>query len=102
MDRRRQTQLNGIIDTLRRKFEDLDSRHMGGDADAAGWLVGNGPEVAEALRRVKEGTYGECADCNGRIPLSRLRARPEAVRCVQCQSRREQQGGPRLHVWMPG
>ncbi|MEU4835337.1 TraR/DksA C4-type zinc finger protein [Streptosporangium sp. NPDC023615] len=45
--------------------------------------------VLEALRRMDEGCYGLCADCGGPVPESRLEARPEAARCVQCQSRRE-------------
>lgn len=45
--------------------------------------------VLEALRRMDEGDYGLCADCGAPVPESRLEARPEAARCVPCQSRRE-------------
>ncbi|MFJ2031420.1 TraR/DksA family transcriptional regulator [Streptosporangium sp. NPDC087985] len=45
--------------------------------------------VLEALRRLDEGLYGLCADCGGPVPEGRLEARPEAVRCVRCQSERE-------------
>ncbi|SFJ67052.1 transcriptional regulator, TraR/DksA family [Streptosporangium canum] len=45
--------------------------------------------VLEALKRLDEGLYGLCADCGGPVPEGRLEARPEATRCVQCQSRRE-------------
>ncbi|MFI6507550.1 TraR/DksA family transcriptional regulator [Streptosporangium sp. NPDC050855] len=45
--------------------------------------------VQEALTRMDEGRYGLCADCGGAVPESRLEARPEAARCMQCQSRRE-------------
>ena len=48
-------------------------------------------EALEALRRLDEGTYGSCADCELVIPEKRLRARPEATRCIDCQSVREQQ-----------
>ncbi|GAA0920506.1 TraR/DksA family transcriptional regulator [Nonomuraea longicatena] len=45
--------------------------------------------VVEALGRVDDGTYGECVDCRKPVPEGRLEARPEAARCVQCQSRKE-------------
>src|SRR5262250_2931366 len=40
--------------------------------------------VLDALDRVEHGTY---ADCGSQIPEGRLDARPEAVRCVKCQSK---------------
>jgi len=30
-----------------------------------------------------------CVECEKRIPQKRLKARPEAVRCVECQARKE-------------
>ncbi|GAT67733.1 TraR/DksA C4-type zinc finger protein [Planomonospora sp. ID91781] len=45
--------------------------------------------VLEALRRIDDGCYGLCVDCGRPVPEGRLEARPEASRCVQCQSRRE-------------
>lgn len=45
--------------------------------------------VDDALHRIDDGTYGECMDCGGDIPRARLEAYPTAVRCTQCQSRRE-------------
>lgn len=41
-------------------------------------------QVARALRKLEEGTYGLCDDCGGPIPLERLEARPRSVRCVKC------------------
>ena len=46
-------------------------------------------EVLEALRRIQDGSYGKCADCGKPIPEGRLEARPEAARCVACQSKRD-------------
>jgi DnaK suppressor protein len=46
-------------------------------------------EVLDALRRIQEGSYGRCADCGRPIPDGRLEARPEAARCVACQSKRD-------------
>ncbi len=45
--------------------------------------------IVAALRRLDEGSYGRCADCDRAVPEGRLQARPEAARCVQCQARRE-------------
>jgi DnaK suppressor protein len=45
--------------------------------------------VLDALRRLDQGTYGQCVDCGGVVPEGRLEARPEAARCVQCQSKAE-------------
>jgi DnaK suppressor protein len=46
-------------------------------------------EVLNALQRIQEGTYGTCVDCGAPIPEGRLEARPEASRCVSCQSKRD-------------
>ncbi|MDR2756829.1 MAG: TraR/DksA C4-type zinc finger protein [Planctomycetaceae bacterium] len=41
-------------------------------------------QVNEALVRIKEGTYGICDSCGGRIPKIRLNFLPYAALCVQC------------------
>lgn len=46
-------------------------------------------EVLEALERVEAGAYGRCVDCGNPVPDGRLDARPEAARCVKCQSKLE-------------
>lgn len=38
-----------------------------------------------ALDALEAGTYGVCVDCGAEIPEGRLRALPDAVRCVPCQ-----------------
>jgi RNA polymerase-binding transcription factor DksA len=45
--------------------------------------------VMDALVRLERGVYGLCADCDKPIPEGRLDARPEAARCVGCQSKRD-------------
>lgn len=45
--------------------------------------------LAEAMDRLREGTYGLCADCGCEIPERRLRALPTATLCVRCQEARE-------------
>jgi DnaK suppressor protein len=41
-------------------------------------------ELAAAQERLASGTYGRCDQCGRNIPSDRLRARPEARRCVRC------------------
>ena len=45
--------------------------------------------VMDALVRIDHGSYGMCGDCAKPIPEGRLDARPEAARCVACQSKRD-------------
>lgn len=42
--------------------------------------------VAAALERVASGAYGRCVDCGHPVPEGRLEARPDAARCIACQS----------------
>ncbi len=45
--------------------------------------------ASQALARLREGTYGLCADCDAEIPFDRLKAEPWALRCVACETARE-------------
>lgn len=45
--------------------------------------------IDEALLRVKDGTYGICAECEIDISEKRLEAVPFAKLCVECQSKQE-------------
>jgi RNA polymerase-binding transcription factor DksA len=40
--------------------------------------------IQAALERIAAGTYGICASCSEEIGAARLRAIPEATRCVKC------------------
>jgi DnaK suppressor protein len=46
-------------------------------------------EVEAALRRLRAGSYGTCADCSDRISRERLRALPCAVLCRDCQEQHD-------------
>jgi len=46
-------------------------------------------KVAAALRRLDEGSYGDCFECGEEIAEPRLRALPFAVRCKDCEEARE-------------
>jgi DnaK suppressor protein len=63
------------------------------DEDLAFALIQMKAEMLEgvnaAVRTCDEGVYGYCLDCGEVIGSSRLRALPFAVRCRDCQERRE-------------
>ena len=46
-------------------------------------------KIDAALRRLDEGTYGDCFDCGEEIATARLHALPFAVRCKDCEEDRE-------------
>lgn len=45
--------------------------------------------IDTALRRLGEGTYGDCVECGEEIAQARLRALPFAVRCKDCEEASE-------------
>jgi DnaK suppressor protein len=45
--------------------------------------------VDAALQRIADGIYGECVDCGAQIAEARLKAAPEAARCIHCQEKLE-------------
>jgi DnaK suppressor protein len=52
-------------------------------------------QVDAALARMRDGTYGDCADCGEPIAPARLVAHPTAQRCVSCQGAHERKtSGP--------
>ena len=42
-------------------------------------------DVKAALRRIPDGSFGTCIDCESAISPKRLAAVPWAPRCIQCQ-----------------
>ena len=47
-------------------------------------------KIDEAVRKMKEGTYGKCEDCGEDISVERLKVLPFAIYCIDCQEKREQ------------
>lgn len=45
--------------------------------------------VRAALKRIADGSYGECVDCGKPIALERLKANLAAMRCIACQTKAE-------------
>lgn len=54
-------------------------------------------DVAAALARITNGSYGTCSDCEDEIGAPRLEAYPTAKRCIRCQTQYEnrRRGGGR-------
>ncbi len=46
-------------------------------------------KINDALSRLEQGNYGNCFECGDEIAEKRLRALPFAVRCKDCEERRE-------------
>jgi DnaK suppressor protein len=46
-------------------------------------------QVQSALHRFDAEEYGECLGCGEGVGYTRLKARPEAFLCIECQSARE-------------
>jgi DnaK suppressor protein len=47
--------------------------------------------IDEALRRIKDGTYGKCHVCGKEISPARLQAVPHARMCIDCKSKEEKE-----------
>ena len=47
--------------------------------------------IDKALHRMEAGTFGICEDCDDSIPLKRLRVRPDANLCLNCQESSERE-----------
>jgi DnaK suppressor protein len=43
-------------------------------------------QIESALRRIDDGSYGDCLHCGEVISDARLQAQPWASRCIDCQS----------------
>ena len=46
-------------------------------------------KVNAAIRRIEEGSYGECESCGEHIELRRLQARPTTTLCISCKEEEE-------------
>jgi len=53
-------------------------------------------EIDEALKRIEEGTYGDCLTCGKKITPQRLKALPYAALCINCQEKEEKKGKEKM------
>jgi len=49
-------------------------------------------DINEAIKRIDQGTYGQCTNCGKPIAPARLDARPESTLCMDCQQKHESGG----------
>ncbi len=47
--------------------------------------------IDSSLRRIEEGTYGQCLDCDETIPFARLNSNPAALFCIIHAEERERE-----------
>jgi DnaK suppressor protein len=66
-------------DEMASQLAELESRELG--------------KIERALDRLKQGTYGVCENCGGKIPVGRLNALPYSTLCIKCQRELEEDGG---------
>lgn len=94
---------------LGKELDDLGFENQAGTGDVADIAFGSvGGEIASqlaqfeakelakvehALVRIKQGKYGICEGCGGRIPVARLNALPYSILCVSCQREHESDAG---------
>jgi len=73
--------------------EDADVMQVGEEreirAELLGKLIERAASLDQALRRIREGTYGICVRCERGIHHERLEALPEAAYCLACQENAE-------------
>ena len=50
-------------------------------------------QVERALKRLKQGTYGQCESCDSKILIARLNALPYSTLCIKCQRELETDSG---------
>ncbi len=48
-------------------------------------------KIRQALKRIEDGTFGLCENCEEEIGMERLRARPVTTRCINCKTEQERQ-----------
>ena len=77
--------LDAAQDEISSQLADFESRELA--------------QIESALERIREGSYGECEICHGKIPLARLNALPYATTCIECQRVAETGSAGALSDW---
>ncbi len=70
--------LDAAQDEISSKMAEVESREL--------------VQIEGAIERIRQGTYGQCDICSGKIPLARLNALPYALTCIECQRATETDG----------
>jgi DnaK suppressor protein len=82
--------------TIERSADQLDESQYASERDMAMRNVDRESSllraVKTALRRIHDGSFGTCTECDCAISPKRLAAVPWAPRCIQCQDAFDRQG----------
>ena len=70
--------LDAAQDEISSKMAEVESREL--------------VQIEGAIERIRQGAYGQCDICSGKIPLARLNALPYALTCIECQRATETGG----------
>lgn|SRR5262249_10109920 len=101
--REQQRSLQESIDHAEQTIRELGNSEPRDSADAASGHSLENSVIAQsrqnrsrlrlvelALERIRNGTFGICAECDAAISVRRLQAVPWASNCIQCQEKYEQ------------
>ncbi|OCL83148.1 RNA polymerase-binding protein DksA [Arcobacter porcinus] len=76
-------------------IDDLDYADFVSDSFTQGMIANHQLEelkqIEDALKKIKDGSYGICDMCGVNIPLGRLKAKPFAKFCTECRTVFEQE-----------
>lgn len=97
-----EAELEGIPLRQRKALAAIPSETLGDDMDKTSEGIARDLQVAQlngraaavreviaALRRIDDGGYGICSECDVQIGQKRLLALPAASYCIACQNRQE-------------
>lgn len=69
--------------------DDLDYAEVISDSFTEGMIANHQlaelNQIVEAIKKIDDGTYGDCAMCGVTIPIGRLKAKPFAKFCTECR-----------------
>lgn len=85
-------------------IDDLDYADFVSDSFTQGMIANHQLEelkqIEDALKKIKDGSYGICDMCGVNIPLGRLKAKPFAKFCTECRTVFEQEEIKRAKIWI--
>ena len=58
-------------------------------------------QIQTALHKIEDGSFGTCTECDDEIPVKRLRVRPDATLCLNCQESMEREKGTMHRMTRP-
>lgn len=95
-DRKKQIEKN--IKEALKEIEELGDLELNDEGDCAAVCTDNMieqaistqqlkelKEINEALKKIKQGTYGICEMCGEQIGIQRLKVKPHAKYCITCR-----------------